>query len=71
MQIAQARIKAEKIIHDHIQISDTKRPAADERVMVRFPKPNSPTIIMAADEAALREKLAKRIQAADRRKSAH
>jgi len=71
MQIAQARQKAEKFIHDHIQISDTKRPPAEEKVMVRYPKPNSPTVIKAASEVELREKLAKRIQAQARRATKH
>lgn len=71
MQIAQARKKAENFIHDHIQISNVVRPAADERVMVRYPKPNSPTIIKAASEVELREKLAKKIQAQARRSTKH
>lgn len=71
MQIAQARKKAENFIHAHIQISDTKRPAADERVMVRYPQPNSPFVIKAGSETELREKLAKRIQAQARRKTKH
>lgn len=71
MQIAQARQKAEKFIHDNIQVSNVKRPAAEERVMVRYPKPNSPKFILAADEMSLREKLAKRIQADARRTTKH
>lgn len=69
MQINQARQKAQKYIDDHIQISQAIRPNREERVMVRFPKDNSPTVIKAADTESLREKLAKRIQTQARRKS--
>lgn len=69
MQIQQAREKASKYINDHLQISKVVRPAPNERVMVRYPAENSPNIIRASDTQELREKLAKRIQAAAKRKA--
>ena len=69
MQIAEARQKAEKFLNANLQRSRQPRPAKDERVLVRYPQPNSPTVLAASSEIELREKLAKRIQATARRKS--
>lgn len=66
MQIAQARQKAEKFMEDHLIESPNRRPSPDSRFMVR----HNGKLLLSDDPAELKERLAKRLQAAAKRRNA-